>query len=110
MHLRLIHADVGQKPTQYGRAIILQIKMNNRLKNKDKTRDLNTEAKSIKPQAQGPLLSVEFSGSASVTCPGSDPQTISIHNDKVVSALVTDPTRFTLKNFKYYLLQTSLFI
>ena len=31
--------------------------MNNRLKNKDKTRDLNMEAKSIKPQAQGPLLS-----------------------------------------------------
>lgn len=71
---------------------------------KDKTRDLTMEAKSIKAQAQGPLLSVEFSDPALVICPGSDPRTISIHRDKVVSALVTDPTSITLKIFEYYLL------
>ena len=71
VHLWLIHADVGQKPTQYRRAIILQVKMNKWFK--DKTRDLTMEAKSIKPQAQDPLLSVEFSGPALVICPGSDP-------------------------------------
>ena len=74
--LWLTHGDVRQKPTQYRKAIILQIKMNRWLKNKDKIRDLNMEAKSIKPQAQGPLLNVELSGSALVTCPGSDPKTL----------------------------------
>ena len=62
------------------------------------------EAKSIKPQAQDPLLSVEFSGPALVICPGSDPWTISIHRDKVLSASVSDPTSITLKIFDYYLL------
>ena len=32
-HLWLIHADVWQKPTQYCKAILLQLKMNENFKN-----------------------------------------------------------------------------
>ena len=35
VYLRLIHADVWQKPTQYYKAIILQLKINKRKKKKE---------------------------------------------------------------------------
>ena len=44
MYLWLIHVDVWQKPTQYYKAIILQLKINNFLKNEVKFQ-LTYEAK-----------------------------------------------------------------
>ena len=56
VYLRLIHMDVWQKPTQYFKAIILQLKINNFLKLNVLIKDRNgmdlTEAEDIKKRWQ----------------------------------------------------------
>lgn len=70
----------------------------------EKIKGLNMVAKNIKPQARGPLRSVESSGSALVTCPGNDLKPLASIKTKhsLLWLLIQQGPLWKIKNIIFY--------